>query len=451
MANFDGAKVVKEKERPRPDFYLSSFAVVCWRLLATIMWLLLALYTLCLFPLRLVYTSLKRLSWWILGKGLTTSGKYVERSATAKAKKTLTNHSRTNGKEEEEAEEAEEAEDATSVTWAADAHEPDDTSTTAATIDMKKRTVRFPDGYVADILVRGPDAAEAVLLFIPGNPGIVDFYQSYAEALVQESGNTLQVVIIGHAGHGSAAARAGGGARLACHNLDAQITHHIAAANLLLEQRARPVSVLFLGGHSIGGYIALEVAKSLEILQQQQQRSHPYQLCGILALFPTLHHIGSTPNGRRLYPGLRYFRQPLAAMARELGRLPLFLQRAAIRAHLPNSPPPVREAALQLLDAGAMANALWMGCTEMEQLLDLDENTILHFSARLGLYYGATDDWVTLRHSQEVERATGPGVRVVHCKEGIPHAFVLNHSNRLAEVSWDWIAGWLDAYLVRGF
>ncbi len=42
----------------------------------------------------------------------------------------------------------------------------------------------------------------------------------------------------------------------------------------------------------------------------------------VMCLFPTVHHIGSTPNGRRLFPLMRYLRPATGLVAFALTQLP---------------------------------------------------------------------------------------------------------------------------------
>ncbi|RKO89042.1 hypothetical protein BDK51DRAFT_28637, partial [Blyttiomyces helicus] len=73
------------------------------------------------------------------------------------------------------------------------------------------------------------------------------------------------------------------------HNLQDQISHKIAVLDALRE-RHPPRTRFIIVGHSIGAYIALQVL-----------RARPaHGIVKLYALFPELHSIAATPNGRTL-------------------------------------------------------------------------------------------------------------------------------------------------------
>lgn len=160
-------------------------------------------------------------------------------------------------------------------------------------------------GRVTDMLVCGHHAEDAMLLIIPGNPGSTEFYDSYMQHVHEGSGGALYCVTIGHLGHH----RDFRSRQL--FSLREQAAHAASVVRRLhtLYPRAR----IYLAGHSVGAYIALEVLREAELAAVVDQ---------VFCLFPTVHHIGSTPNGRRLYPIMRYFRSSVGLLAWALSQLP---------------------------------------------------------------------------------------------------------------------------------
>jgi hypothetical protein len=312
--------------------------------------------------------------------------------------------------------------------------------------------LRSIEGTPTELLhLPGASGAQHHVLILPGNPGSPHFYVDFALALHRASGGRLPITITCHASH-SAASTGRSGSPPRFHDLASQVSHKVAVARWLLQQQcaaaAPPLPAesagptpppqqrqpprLILLGHSVGAYMCLEVMRALP----EGAVAHA------LLLFPTLAHIGASPNGVALLPYFQLGRWALAGAALALGALPAGLQRAAARAFLPAAASPATVAAAATLIHPAVAvNALYLALTEMQEIGALDGALAARVGARCSAYFGAGDPWNRPGDHERVAEALGAGARVHLCSEGHPHGFVLHpkSAEAVAGTCWEWV------------
>jgi dienelactone hydrolase len=279
-------------------------------------------------------------------------------------------------------------------------------------------------------------APRTIVVIFPGNPGAVDFYSTFASTLQKLSASAaaaqsssspspeVAVVTVGHASHSSRTATR------TRFDLAQQVSHKasVVAHLLSLEPGAR----LVLVGHSVGAYMALEVARTLP----------PDALRAAVLLFPTVMHIGATVNGTKLLPLFRFGRGVAWVAAAVVALLPSFLQRRLVSAvGLPKGTDPMAvDATLSLLHPEVAYNALWMALHEMREIVALDEAHARRLQDKLKFYFAQEDGWVRPSDPATLRRVL-PGAAFVECNEGHKHAFVLRPESvrRVAEVTWGWV------------
>ncbi|XP_014878839.1 lipid droplet-associated hydrolase isoform X1 [Poecilia latipinna] len=168
----------------------------------------------------------------------------------------------------------------------------------------------FCSGAATEVLKVGSfqlSGEKVLLLLIPGNPGVVGFYESFMRTLHGLLGRPVWAV--SHAGHcappdsmdlvedGAAAARQD------VFGLDGQIRHKLA----FIQDRVPRGTRLVLVGHSIGCYMILEMMR----------RSPELEVLKAVLLFPTIERMAQSPQGKVMTPVL--------CQLRYLAYLPLFL------------------------------------------------------------------------------------------------------------------------------
>jgi hypothetical protein len=312
--------------------------------------------------------------------------------------------------------------------------------------------LRSIEGTPTELLhLPGASGAQHHVLILPGNPGSPHFYVDFALALHRASGGRLPITITCHASH-SAASTGRSGSPPRFHDLASQVSHKVAVARWLLQQQcaaaAPPLPAesagptpppqqrqpprLILLGHSVGAYMCLEVMRALP----EGAVAHA------LLLFPTLAHIGASPNGVALLPYFELGRWALAGAALALGALPAGLQRAAARAFLPAAASPATvAAAVTLVHPAVAVNALYLALTEMREIGALDGALARRVGGRCTAYFGAGDPWNRPGDHARAAEALGAGARVHLCSEGHPHGFVLHpkSAEAVAGTCWEWV------------
>ncbi|KAI9443998.1 hypothetical protein H4582DRAFT_1918432 [Lactarius indigo] len=281
----------------------------------------------------------------------------------------------------------------------------------------------------SDSVVPGP---RTVLVFIPGNPGLLDFYIPFLDAIYAEAKSSITIFAHAHLGLSSYI----GGDRsfpdTSSVTLPAQIQSHVEFLDELLAAYGPETNVLFVG-HSIGAWFIQEMLKA----RTAALRSHTR--VGAFMLTPTISEIGGSPNGKFLSP---FFRPPLP---RALAYLSLLVQHTpqwVLHLVLNSWPESQLRFVYRFLQAPAAIYAsLTMADDEFKTVLGPDADFLREFSDKVWLYYAERDDWVGGQREVVLRtlRGTPAEVRVVHGPSDIPHGFCLNHSVDVASQCLKWM------------
>ncbi|KAI0298364.1 hypothetical protein B0F90DRAFT_1632849 [Multifurca ochricompacta] len=267
------------------------------------------------------------------------------------------------------------------------------------------------------------DRTRTVLLFIPGNPGLLDFYVPLLNAIhrrVEAASPTSSFVTIFAHAHLGLSSYIGGDQsypEIPSVSLPAQIQAHVEFLDELLAEYGPETRVLLVG-HSIGSWFIQEVLKARVGLRPPR--------VGVFMLFPTISHIGGTPNGRKLSP---IFRPPWPRVLSRLSLLARHLPLCILSLVQPTWPKNQLKVLSDFLRApAAIYSALTMANDEMKTVRDLDVDFLRDFAESMWIFYAEKDDWVG--EQREVVlcalRGMSPEGQVVHGYGGIPHAFCIS-------------------------
>jgi hypothetical protein len=132
-----------------------------------------------------------------------------------------------------------------------------------------------------------------ILLFIPGNPGVIDFYHQFLTAIhTQDRSGTLAILSHSHIGHDPAVEDLALASRASFnHALPFQIQNSLRIFDALSMYFGVNIRTV-IAGHSVGSWVALQVLKLRSTA-----------VSGVFFLFPTITNIACTPNGRLLSVG----------------------------------------------------------------------------------------------------------------------------------------------------
>jgi len=259
----------------------------------------------------------------------------------------------------------------------------------------------------------------AVVLFIPGNPGLAEFYIPFLSELYEHSSN-ICILAQSHLGH-TEEAPAGETSLLA------QIDAKIEALDAL--KRTYPDAKIIVIGHSVGSYIALQVLKS-----------RPNEIDSLFLLFPTITHIRDTPNGHSLSWA---FHPPLPYIISKLSLLLRLLPSMVISNLFHEWPEPQLQVLRRLLRSPSSIHAcLSMAHDEMNTIRELDVDLLEAHKHRIHMFFAETDGWVG-KNKDVILRSFDPdrgAIKIVHGNHGVPHAFCINHSQELADQCIRWMS-----------
>ncbi|XP_013869173.1 lipid droplet-associated hydrolase isoform X2 [Austrofundulus limnaeus] len=298
-----------------------------------------------------------------------------------------------------------------------------------------QRKFIYCSGAVTELLQFGPSRLlsehKVLFLIIPGNPGVVGFYETFMQMLHSLSGHPVWAV--SHAGHCAPpdsmdmVEDASAAERDDVFGLNGQIEQKLD----FVRKHVPRETGLVLVGHSIGCYIILEMMK----------RDPELKVLKAVLLFPTIERMAQTPQGKVMTPVL--------CQMRYLAYLPVFLlsllpdSLRALLARLALSGVSsldgcIVPACVELLSGDCAANAIYMGGQEMKKVVERDNKTIKKHLDKLIFYYGATDHWCPVSYFHDIKQDF-PHADVILCEKGFRHAFVLDAGRQVAKMVVDWI------------
>ncbi|XP_074656482.1 lipid droplet-associated hydrolase-like [Tubulanus polymorphus] len=267
-----------------------------------------------------------------------------------------------------------------------------------------------------------------LILVIPGNPGIIEYYEHYMEELFTQSNCQIPVWGIAHAGHVKVPKHIKYSEPDAdVYSLDGQIAHKIE----FIERHVPRDAKLIFVSHSIGSRIALEIMK----------RKPELNVVKSLLLFPTIEYMAESQHGQIAFPLLRYLRWLAILIVTILSYLSPIVQYRIVRWYFQTRAVArcAYNASLNLFDPISACNSMYLALKELEQVREPDLQTIGRYSERLIVYYGAVDHWCPLAYYERMKERF-PAAEIYLCQQGFEHAFVLESSEQMAEMSWHWIA-----------
>ncbi|KAE8148583.1 hypothetical protein BDV25DRAFT_141637 [Aspergillus avenaceus] len=325
------------------------------------------------------------------------------------------------------------------------------------------------DSFLHTPSTNNTSTAPITIYMISGNPGLIGYYHTFLSLLSQKLNPAPQkqaqqpaFQVYGHSLGGFELTKPPAKQydleeqiHYVQNNLEEFLTNQLASTRAqsadtssapVPTEPTRPKVILI--GHSVGSYIAME------ILRRHRERnsnaslpSADFDIIGGIMLFPTVVDIAKSPSGQKLTRLLAFIPQlalVVGFLARVLTALvPGALLRSLIRFYMGSPPESMVETTAGFLESKrGVRQALHMAADEMQTITsDRWSDDVWGMSgvrdpvARLFFYFGRNDHWVAERTRDEIVELRGceeGGPKMVVCEEGLPHAFVLKHSEAVA-------------------
>ncbi|KAI0062556.1 hypothetical protein BV25DRAFT_1870311 [Artomyces pyxidatus] len=269
---------------------------------------------------------------------------------------------------------------------------------------------------------------DTVILFLPGNPGLLGFYIPFLTAIhAATSSSSLSIIAHGYLGLQSCFGGDSNRPDVPTIQLPAQIEAKLEVVDAL-RLAYGPKTKILLVGHSLGTWMALQILKA-----------RPDVAAGAFLLFPTVSDMGGTPNGKRFS---HLFRPPLPRIISHLSVLVRSLPLRILSVLFPGWPDAQLLVLRTLLRSpSAIYTVLTLANNEIETIRELDVAVLDQHVEHLWLYFAEDDDWVgeQREHILRALHGTPAAVRVVHGHRDVPHAFSINHGEELATQCLEWL------------
>ena len=296
-----------------------------------------------------------------------------------------------------------------------------------------------------------------VVLVIPGNPGLSEFYDSFVSQIrTNMHTEDLPVWCLGHAGHdalddgdGKDPIPAGKELSSLQSQISQKVTYFLPRACAFpqkIDGSFLPFQIAFLNqyvlkdnedcevtmiGHSVGVLIAL---KTMERLQKDSKAK--FKVYGI---FPMIERMYETPAGRRAWIHAAYLSKLIVGLIWCLNKLlPLTCRQCVAAFYVGTNDQGCLNAVCDLVNAARVYHVLNMGYTELKEVKELDYDFMRDNAENIRLYYGTHDDWCPIEYYSDMKRNV-PQIKAELCTLDLPHAFVLKDSSQMAKTVTNWL------------
>eukprot|EP00249_Psilotum_nudum_P006711 c19998_g1_i1 orf=202-1137(+) len=276
-------------------------------------------------------------------------------------------------------------------------------------------------GHMTELLEIHAESPTLHIVFIPGNPGIISFYQDYVEELYRCFDGKVSITGIGHIAHTT---KDWEGGRL--FSLEEQIVHKVQFIEREICNAELP---LVLVGHSIGSYIALCILKRLSNKLQY-----------VVGLYPFL--TTNTKSSYQAFLGwcsrIWVLREALSGFATFLGFLPQWSSKNLVKALIGRkwSSNSINVAVQYLFKYSVVRNCSYMGMTEFTKLKeDLDWLFIKDKQNKISLLFGIDDHWGPLSLFEQI-CFEAPKMDLATAEKNHAHAFCCTRASS------EWVAAY---------
>ncbi|CAI2309619.1 unnamed protein product [Caenorhabditis sp. 36 PRJEB53466] len=287
-------------------------------------------------------------------------------------------------------------------------------------------------------LAERKDDNRVVILMIPGNPGNEGFYAHFGREILQNlmkrdeeekrnAKNQYLFITVSSLNHVKMPGQLEEDGEHRSHDrisLEEQVLHKLAFVREHLP-RGKEVYIL---GHSIGSYMMLRILA--EVINDG------FHVEKAVGLFPTIVHMATSPNGKRLQGTLAVLQRHdwLAKTASWwVDYIPSFVKKFLVGLNLshPNTPPEIVDAAVELIHMDVFRNIVHMSNDELDFVLDLNEH-LLEKKDVIHFYYGLKDGWCPVEHGHSMIERLG-SEKVTLDEHDCEHAFVIAEGDIMAK------------------
>lgn len=313
--------------------------------------------------------------------------------------------------------------------------------------------------YPLTTLYSHPSDSNDLLIFIPGNPGLAEYYITYLE-LIRKQYPRFEIMCISHAGYQTSDDYMKGNQEpFEYYDLQYQIQHKVDIIKDKVKQKSqgKPVN-LYLFSHSVGGYFVQRIVNNLLTTRGVKTKIN---IKLIALICPTVIDIGKSSSGQKLISLLTYL--PLVTLATVLVTIVRLLfseatAKSIIRNWIFSAPKSATKEAQQSIDHSVEATyklatskrlvkqATTMAIDEVKEIHRDDEINDWFFTElpkkiKLWTYFAHQDHWVhdssrdyLLLRYHDINN-DNVLFTVGNVDDGISHSFCVDQSVEFAEIT----------------
>lgn len=246
---------------------------------------------------------------------------------------------------------------------------------------------------------------------------MVHFYTAFCDFLQEKHVNVL---VMGFAGHSLVDYN---NRRL--FNLQDQIdcADQFVTEVLTESTTAAYADGVHVAGHSIGGFVALQVLAR-----------HP-SIKTYFGLCPVLSHIMASPNGQRMfYWGVPVVQHVAALIGSVFALLPHSVRRWMVRRHAQALEPSLQTMIAEKVSRRVLLNVFYLVFDEFRAVTRPDKPLLASLQEKMVLYYVPKDGWAPQSYAEEIN-AICPNLKafIMETDEEVPHAWCLQHTSHVID------------------
>ncbi|EOA32000.1 hypothetical protein CARUB_v10015241mg [Capsella rubella] len=263
-------------------------------------------------------------------------------------------------------------------------------------------------GSMTEIMEIKAENPTYLVLFIPGNPGVVSFYNDFLESLYEFLDGNASIIAVGQISHTSKDWESG---RL--FSFQEQIDHKIDFIRQELESVKVPIVLV---GHSIGSYICLNILRKF---------SEKVVYCVGLYPFLTLNQQSKQQSLIGKLAASSVLSATVSFLIASLRLLPMSAARLLVSNSIGASwsDTAVQATCTHLRQYHTMRNVLFMAKSEFTELaVEPDWDFMRENQSKLAFLFGIDDHWGPLQLFEEISKQA-PGTSLSIEREGHTHGY----------------------------
>jgi pimeloyl-ACP methyl ester carboxylesterase len=282
------------------------------------------------------------------------------------------------------------------------------------------------------------EGGEKLFFFIPGNPGLAEYYVEYLDGIHSRTEGKYEFFCPSHIGFDTSPESVKGYMSQRVYNLDEQIEQKVDLLKQLTADKEREVVIM---GHSVGAWMVQRVVvRALKEIPHAQ-----IKLVGLLT--PTIQDIALSDKGQLLVKAGQYLTSNPGSLVGRFSQalywtMPTFALQNVFRLVMKFPPQNALDATLEMISRpNIIQQFIDMGAEEMDRIKDepgedISEFWDNNFGYKIWMFFVPKDHWIKEETKAElIEKYSNLDHVVIEETDdaNIQHAFCVRNYDIMAE------------------